>query len=204
MNRSEIIILLIAAVISGVKWMMERGKEEAQPKADEEHRRRLSEMRREKAGQSAETPSANAEEERLRKFMEALGLPPTAPPPVHRPIQKPAPPPAVAPPPIHPAAPPARTFEPKPIAAPSLERVPAKEKPVAPVRAEAPTVSPIMPSAEADAAEAAAFAIPTSRQPLGKVRSERRQEKLVNFSNRRALRSAFVMSEILGQPKGLR
>lgn len=141
-----------------------------------------------------------AESEEVRKFLEALGKPKTAPPPppVLRPVpQEQPPPPRPKPPPRRPAVRP--TPPPVPTIAPTVPSTPAATP--APV----PQVDLAREFEEAEAefkraAHAAPVAVPTTEAaPTNRAREFR--QMLADRSN---VRRAVVLAEILAPPVALR
>lgn len=223
--KTELIFLLLAAAFSLFQWLAERRKKEGGQEQGEGQMRRLTEQREKRAQQRRFVGKETTEEERVRKFMEALGLPTEG--PIRAPQPPPEPPTQSAPvmpkevektpEPVLPAPPPAQVRQssfPQARKAKEVDRAFPKAKP-------SPYTPPVAPAAEA-AAPSFASMIPGLSMPVTTSMSEVAapmeihtgapgktpstpldDEALIDFSSPRALRRAFVMSEVLGQPKGL-
>ena len=150
-------------------------------------------------------PPNESDEERIRRFFEALGGPPgTSPPPK---VQPGSPRPRRV---VQPKAPPPVARQPKrkwvqPL--PPLVTVP--EEPPAPIAIppsgpSIPDVSPGLPSTGMEAPRAPALLKPIAPASFGSVTSARRRtarDRLL--ATRGDLRNAILLREILGPPRGL-
>lgn len=205
------VILLIMAAISFFNWLIKRMQENAEAK--------------ERDGQSkGEAPTTGkrrgtglpkkSEEERLREFMEALGVPKEKLPQPRR--QEPPPIPRQTPPTAMPKKE-ARTPPPMPArrqAAPSplmrTERKPVTQpapgveipspQPVPPVTAAAES-SPAPPVLTPSPAARDAYRLSASRERAGSVPAVELGNSL---RTREGFRAAVLLREILGPPKSLR
>ena len=173
-------------------------------------------------GSPAERPEANSEEERMRKFMEALGIPEGANPPARR---RETPPPIRAEPPTRrqtiPPVPPfvsgpslPRRQKPAPVLAPppipkkiSADQQPAPHLPVEQIHL-APLVTPTV--AQYSTVSSTISAMPGEHlQPLELGRSVGAELSPLAVLVRKSvssplqLRSAFVLREVLGPPRSL-
>jgi hypothetical protein len=216
----ETIVVIVALVISAVKWLKDQVTEASSqtppaPKAPAQ----------EESIRPRAVPRGTSEEERMRKFMEALGLPPDAarPIPAHeaptlRPAaEKPAParqpelrpvPPIITQP-TFPRRGANRPLKPPPIPAPaqerSLDEAEAPTKPVEQIHlgplqtAELPTFQTASSVVSAIPFESLAMENAGHVVPESSVAAEARA--LVRSP--RAIRSAVLLREILGPPRGL-
>jgi hypothetical protein len=183
----QLLFLLLVGAIALVKWFVERqaGGVTADPQAPEPRPRR-----------SAPVNPQDAETERVRKFMEALGMPAenVPPPPIRRraagegrPVVHRRGPQQVPPPILRKAAPP---LVPPPIYVPA-----EPELPPAPVTQQEP----------AEPAPAVERPLPPERAPeIATVRTAVGMAELRELLTSPAgLSAAFVVREILGPPRGL-
>ena len=144
-------------------------------------------------------PPAQSEEERIRRFLEALGAPPgTRPPPPVRPrrVVTPVAPPAQRPrakrtwvQPLPPLVTTPKDLGPPPPTITSFEPAVAE---VAPPMAVAPPQPIILPSASLPTPRATAPAREVPRQSLGRL-----------LRQRGSVRQAVILREVLGPPRGL-
>jgi len=178
----QLVIIAVIAAISFVNWLVKQSREARHRKALEERTLRDETDEEPSAQEHPEPPAASGgQDEQMRKFLEALGLPTDEPPPA---IVRPSLPTRTEPPPV-PRAAPAR----RPFAAPAQ-----------PVRAE--LMEPIFSTQKGGysseiAAAAASFATATST-------GARTDDYRFHFPDKaHALRDAIVMREILGPPKAL-
>ena len=152
--------------------------------------------------------NAESEEERMRRFLEALGLPSDAPPsPPKTRAAQPQLPPIVSPPKL----PNAPRREVRPTAPVSIPQPRASFRPEVVTRAETialPQLTvPTVPEFETISSKVAAVPIDF---PAPREESERAHGPTLNETLRAALaspqqlRSAFILSEIFGTPPGLR
>ena len=211
----QLVLLVVVGVIALVKWFVENA---GQNPTDETRPPAPRPQHPETGGNSG----AESEEERMRRFMEALGLPPTGvPPPVRKtPVVKPLPSPRPHPRQvgrplaggsIRPSAPAHR-----PDIAPPLETggpLPSIPK-VASVGETAPSMEvtsiPQMSFAEPErAVQSAAAAVASSVKTPARSASQIQQAPSAQAALREelrgpdALRRAILLREILGAPKGL-
>ena len=172
--EGQVVALVIAGIIALINWLTKKNESAAAPPVPP------------KTG-------ADAEAERMRKFMEALGLPADqAPKPVRRPS---APRAKAAPPPLPRARP--RSLDEAP--APSL---PVEQLHVAELR------TPELPEFHTTSSEVSA--IPTERAlvaPLDPYAASQRQAPIDELRrllrSKNEIRSAILLREILGPPRGL-
>ncbi len=191
MNTEQVIIILIAAVVGIVNWMSKRQQEGG---SDQEPS--------EPVFRPPQTPSDESERERMRKFMEALGVPASSLPP--SPVQR-----KIQPRPAQeqvPAAPAPRTSAP-PMAPrqPQMRRTaPVSTKPVP---MPAPPVTPEVPQPakyEVDLHEQVSLrqAVAVEKAPVASARLDLASLPAL-LRKPESLRAAFVLKEILGTPRGL-
>jgi hypothetical protein len=220
----NIFFLLLFAVVALVQWIAKIA--ENKKNAEAERRAGLPQ-----AGGAPPTPvqraPAQSEEERIRKFMEALGVPTTsAPPPPIQPRKVEAePPPAkrqflpVDPFPIPQAR---RAEQPPPVAIPTTPAIPVAPAPVAapppplptrettifaePVRKRPARVSTASEFEVQDVTGAAAEELqPDNAVSLGKRTGARAEQDGIaaRLANRQGLRDAIVLREIFGPPRSM-
>lgn len=176
-------ILVLIGLISLIDWAMRKSRER---RASRKLRRAEVQPPNPYVAQEAREEPAPRQDEELRRFMEALGLPPTAlgpqelPPPIHRPqvteYQEPPAPPVIVSPPPQP-----------------IPRVETRQHVIA--RAARPTAEQRSLAARLSAVES--LEPPDSRPAVsGPLRESLR--------TREALRRAVLAREILGPPMALR
>ncbi|MFQ3577394.1 MAG: hypothetical protein SNJ52_00060 [Verrucomicrobiia bacterium] len=197
----QALIILIFLAISFFNWLAQRAQEKQAQQEDAAQRNLRRSERRQEGGSAPVSPDAapDSEEERLRRFFEALGLPVENERPQAAPPPPPPPPPVVVTPP-----PPA----------------PALQQRAEPARA-AKTPDP---SETLSAAERAALqrlkSQPHTQRGLGaevgstharKTLAGRRgptpsifSEALALLEDPTAARKAIILREVLGEPVGLR
>lgn len=196
----QVIVILVVAVLGFLNWLGNKLKEASQPTPPSVPRTTADTPRREVA--------ADSEEERMRRFMEALGLPsgetpiprsPIRPTPAPRPVVVTAPPPlpAVPRPRVNPPPPEPRSFDELP--APSLPaaQISVPEL-VTPEVHEYQTVSSRVSATHGR--EAATLVLAQAVSPGAPLRDFIR----ASLASPRQLRSAFVLREVLGPPVALR
>jgi hypothetical protein len=185
-----LIFLILAGLALAFRWLTNQAAEASKKPGDSQ------------PNESSPRSPAESEEERVRKFLEALGVPPGTmpPPPVkRRPVKPRRASPTEAPPaprkvrrsfvqPLPPLvttpeelAPPAQTFEPTPPPQPFPEEVVVRVEPLQ---------EPVEPRAIPPLARAPAATVPSS-------------SLRVLLRNRDSLRQAIILREILGLPRGL-
>ncbi|MGH8092989.1 MAG: hypothetical protein ACREIF_05900 [Chthoniobacterales bacterium] len=193
--NDTVIFFVLAGLALLFKWLTKQGTSDAEkPELPSPNER-------------PEPPSAQSDEERVRRFLEALGVPPgSAPPPPVRP--RPTVPRQV----ITPAQPkpPAKARRSWVQPLPPLVTTP-KEVPAPPLQP--PTAAPPSPVVIAPPAPVASAAMPGRMVRPGPVASETRQVAPVSASTagslrailraRGSLRQAIMLREILGPPRGL-
>jgi hypothetical protein len=161
----------------------------------------------------ARNPREQSEAERVRKFLEALGLPADALPPAPQAPKQPAPRPAA---PVQPAgqrAPSARPFQ---QAGPRRRTVDTPQPPPVPppARVSAPRPQPetAQPAFEVSAlraqpaeSETAAVAVRLPPRPTTAAPPERTPQQALRemLASRESIRAALLLREILGPPVGL-
>jgi hypothetical protein len=207
--EGSVVTLLIMVVFALINWAASKLKSST-------------EMRPKQSGSRPEQPpEANSEEERMRKFMEALGLPAGSAPPLRRretppPLRQPAPTRRAGVPPIPPfvsgPSPERRRPTPSPAPPPVPRKKSADEQPAPHLRVEeialAPLVTPTVP--EFATVSSTISAMPGEHlQPLelgrsiGPELSPLAVHVRKAFSSPLELRSAFVLREVLGPPRSL-
>ncbi|HEX3818639.1 MAG TPA: hypothetical protein VHW03_10160 [Chthoniobacterales bacterium] len=146
--------------------------------------------------EQSSSPSPLSEQERVRRFLEALGAPPGTqlPPPVRSRSSAPPPPPVVTQTPRRirqrkweQPLPPLTTF---PLPSPVVVEIPEAAPP--PVLAAPPPLPPLVVPLPPSRRAAVARPVPSVVRPLGEM-----------LRTRRAVRQAIVLREILGPPRGL-
>jgi hypothetical protein len=147
---------------------------------------------------AAPRPPAQSEEERIRRFLEALGAPPgTRPPPPVRPrrVVTPVAPPAQKPrakrnwvQPLPPLVTTPKDPSPPPPTTTSFEPAAVETSPSMTVAPPQPIISPPVPITRAATAPSRV----TPRQPLSTL-----------LRSRASARQAIILREVLGQPRGL-
>lgn len=188
----SVIGLLIFAAFAFINWLAQRNAAEQPPedevKSDARNRR-----------PPGTPPAAQGEDERLRKFLEALGVPQDeaplrrqGPPPAERPLQ---------PPPLPPVRP-----RPRPQAAPvpSLPARPRQPQRAAPVFKAPPDSSPIIRDAIENIVSVADSFSEAMEEGIGDEPPPRRASRASQlFSSRDDLKKAVILREVLGTPRGL-
>src|SRR5438093_2018877 len=207
-----LIVILIFAGIGLLNWFLKKGGSKMNEMAEQ-----IEQQRRQQSSSPTQRSGAESEEERMRKFFEALGLPPgSAPPKVQRPAQPP-------PLPARPATPRRPAFEARPESAtrarrftePAQRRAQPPSLPSPPQQHETPAIlqprtaaaerssaQPIFQAAEAIAASARA----TEQFPSGSLpapASTQRKDLFAMLKSPGDIRNAIVLREILGAPRGL-
>lgn len=189
-------IFILLLVVAGLfRWLAQRAEEK---RKNAEPRIELPEIRREAARPAAD----DTEEERVRRFMEALGRPTgAAPPPKVVPRNLARPRPAVILPPLIPKVPPPET-------APS-----STEKPIAVLPPAAPAFAKPMRVREREAALfEVAHVQPAPLRPsapgapapgLTSSRGALPESTVERLASPRALREAIILREIFGPPRSL-
>ena len=219
----QLILLVVVGVIAFVKWLMENAGQNA---PDETQSPPASPLR----PGSGDASGTESEEERMRRFMEALGLPQNSmPPPVRKPTPRPADKPAsqqLPSPRPHPRQlgrplPPGRTIFPstpahRPDIAPPLETggpLPTLPK-IKSVGESAPSMEvtsiPQMTFAEPEqAVQSAGVAVSVPAKTASRSSPPQQQGISAQAALREQLREpdsirkAILLREILGAPKGL-
>lgn len=198
--EGQLLVLLLMAIFGIASWIKNKLGEKNQPPPAPRA-----------PGQSpARRPAAESEEERMRRFLEALGMPPT---------EKPSPP-TVVPPPFVPrprpvvvqAPPPLPTrprIEPRPVPPPvaaerSLDELETTSLPVEQIvlpHLITPTVHEFdTVSSRISATHEKAAMLHEPSSPAESIHELLRAA----FSSPQQLRTAFVLREVLGPPPGLR
>jgi len=222
----QLIVLVVVGALALAKWLFENagkfqgGESDDNPPNPAQPPRPL-------RPDSEAAPRSESEEERMRRFMEALGLPQSSvPPPVRKPVVRPPPRPAepVSKPlptprpssrnvgyPISPSAPARR-----PKIAPPLET--GGPLPTLPKTASVGETAPSMEvtsipqmtfaapeqAVQSSAAEVSAAAKSSARPSLQKQQTTGTQAALrEQLRDPASLRKAILLREILGAPKGL-
>jgi hypothetical protein len=194
--EGQLLIILLMVLFSIISWIGNKLNEKKQPPAPP-----ASPTRR---------PAAESEEERMRRFLEALGMPPTekpSPPTVAPPPFAPRPKPVVvkAPPPL-PARP---RIEPRPAPQPASAGRSLDELETTSLRVEQITLPELITPAvhEFDTVSSRVSATHEKAAPLRESSSPAvsiHELLRAALSSPQQLRSAFVLREILGPPPGLR
>ena len=210
----QLILLVVVGVIALVKWFMENARQNApgEPPASRPLR-----------PGSGEASGRESEEERMRRFMEALGLPQSSvPPPARKPVSKALPTPNPEMRQLgRPLGPGKRSLSPSPAAhrpniAPPLETggpLPTLPK-TASVGEIAPSMEvtsiPPMTFAEPEqAVQSAGAAVSASTGTPSRAAARQKQMPSAQAALREqlrepdSLRKAILLREILGAPKGL-
>lgn len=195
----QLIVLIIAGFIALANWAVRK----AAKTAEEQKRQAGPPPTAEPGARRRQGPVYEDEEERLRRFMEALGVPnpPVAPRPVATPLQPPVArrirPPA---PVTKAAAPPAPPRVVKPSPPPVVVAQPLAPE-VDPSPYESFTRVPESPSSAFPAAPLEISAMPVEGSPgAGIVKVSELQSLLKSPSS---LRTAILLREILGPPKSM-
>jgi hypothetical protein len=167
-------ILLLIVFVSLVRWLIGKAKEQAQTQSP------MAPPPIEPVTRGSETQT---EEERVRKFLEALGQPPDTTPPKVRPRPRPVPPK------IFPRLPPLKTAPP-PLPAKSSLPVP-----------------PPLPVQRTSAQAAADFEVhDVARQPSSEPSPRPaavRVDSRIKLGTPQDLRTAIILREIFGPPRSL-
>ena len=176
--EGQVIALVIAGIIALINWLTKKNEAAGAPPTPQPR---------------APQTDADAESERMRKFMEALGLPADQAP---KPIRRTAAPRVKAAPPPLPRA--------RPL---SLDEAPAPRLPVEQLHL-AELRTPEVPEFHTKSSEISA--IPTERAPSVTVDPYAASQKQGSVDELRRLlrspgeiRSAILLREILGPPRGL-
>ena len=219
----NIFFLILLAVVALVRWLSQVA--ENKKNAEAERRAGLPQ-----AGGAAPTQvqraPAQSEEERIRKFMEALGVPTTS-----------APPPPVQPRRVEPESPPAkrqflpvdpfpvpqarRAEQPPPVAIPTTPAIPATPAPpplpppplpsrettmfAEPIRQRAPRASTASEFEVQDVTGAAAEDLPADAAASGRRTAATAEGRGIaaRLGTARGLRDAIVLREIFGPPRSM-
>jgi hypothetical protein len=219
----QIFFLILVAVVGLVRWLSQMA--ENKKNAEAERRAGLPQAGRGASPTPVQRAPAQSEEERIRRFMEALGVPTTSapPPPVQPRKVEPQPAPAkrqflpVDPFPIPHAR---RAEQPPPVAVPTTPSIPAPPPPV-----------PAAPSPPLPTRETTVFADPVrqrathtstasdfevqelgggledaqSTEPSKRPRAAARQSEGIaaRLATAQGLRDAVVLREIFGPPRSM-
>jgi hypothetical protein len=207
----DYLFLAIMLVFGLINWVATKLKEGKTPPQQQRPAR--------PAARPVEAPSADAEAERMRRFLEALGVPsdeperPAPPPPAPRPVPRPAPAMTRTAPPPPPPLPVERSLDEADTTTEPVEHIRLPELQTAPMR-EFETVSSRV-SADEDGdfvtVAGAISAVPacprehpelaTSSAPARRVYTS---SILAKLCDRNDVRTALILSEILGPPRSLR
>jgi hypothetical protein len=196
------VLLLIMAAISLFNWLIKKSADarEAKEQAERESQSAGSKTTVSRPSHQTTPPVAKkSEEERLREFMEALGVPKDKlprqlrreepPPTPQQPERKPTP---TAPPPLRRETPtPRRKQRPSPVV-----QQPAAAEPAHPAFAEIKEPPEMLAPVATDA-----YKIRTAADRAASVPAVALRELLVS---RNGFRTALLMHEIIGPPRGLR
>jgi hypothetical protein len=205
----QLVFLLLIGAISLIQWLAKKSQEAREAREQEaEWQEREARVKRQPAAPPARLPRqashrpVETEEERVRRFLEALGIPeaPVAPPPVppvvrrELPTEGPASPaPAPEPPPVPPRRPPKKK-----------ERVVLPTAPEPAPALSADLASPLISSSDAPAYATERMATmhpPKTMEPasnqLGKIAVAE------ILASPESVRTALLLREILGPPRGL-
>lgn len=203
----QIIILLVFGAISLVNWWLRKRQEgDAADVLDEPAPIRPGRRQ-------------DSEEERVRKFLEALGVPQGDAPPVARPrVERPPIPTGSAPPPVPVARPRIPVAVPKPATPPPIPKVePVEqieedvegfpEEPIEETEPMRPEWHPpgiaAVPAPEPIQVEALTAPEMESLPPIEEEVPTRVHPVAALLASRKQLRSAILLREILGPPRGL-
>lgn len=220
------LIVLVIGAASLAKWLYDNAK-----KSSEEERGDVNPPPRPDAPDHSRphplTPQAETDEEKMRRFLEALGLPQgSAPPPVPKSVPKPVAKPAQKPPAL-PVAKSAYKPHPRHVGHPISPSAPARREKIAPPletggpMPNLPKIAPInetapsmevasipqmdfMPSEraiQAGGAEDQSEPKSTTTKPMRTTTA--REALLEQLRTPASLRNAILLREILGSPKGL-
>lgn len=218
----QLIVLIVFGGIALVNWLLKQGGAKLQ---DTLQKNREELQRQQSANPPPRSDAADSEDERMRKFFEALGLPPGSTPPAgtKRPPQLPA----------RPAIPRRPTFEPHPelarrtreiaeaFSVPMTKGDLRREQRAQPAPPPLPAASPrqtpaiLMPTAFATASEQPVFAaaeavaasarateqFPAASAPVSA--STQSDDLFAMLRSPEQIRNAIVLREILGLPRGL-
>jgi len=214
----QLIVILVVGALALGKWLFEnsgrfQGDEPESPSNPTQPRLPTARTLR-------PDPGEESEEEKMRRFMEALGLPPeSAPPPVRR---QPAAKPAMKQQPQEPVTPPRK--EPRRLAQPARPKIapPLETGGPIPTLPKTASVAETAPSMEVTSIPTMTFAQPEQAaqgaQAVEKAASSARQSSvptqqkqvstaqatlMEQLRNPAGLRNAIILREILGTPKGL-
>jgi hypothetical protein len=174
-------LILIIVAVTLIRWLAQKAKTTQTPKPDAPPSRPIP-----RGGES------QTEEERVRKFLEALGQPPGSTPPKIAPRRREVQPMIFTLPPL--------TTAPPPLSQPSAAR-PSMPPPPLPME-----VTPFQPATAQEANfEVHEVARQTSSEPVPEIRRElsSRQNLRVNLATGSGLRDAIVLREIFGPPRSV-
>jgi hypothetical protein len=180
-----IILILVAAFLQWLYQKSQASKEE-----------RPTETEPDRTDQTISRPEPGGEEERIRRFLEALGQPTTSPPPP-KVAPKPASRPRAVLPEAFPRLPPLTTVPP-PLPPPIVE-IPRALPPKIEQRVFQPTIAKESIFEVHDLAAPA----PENLSPESRRAAARAQTLIPDLTSPRSLRSAIVLREIFGPPRGL-
>ncbi len=220
----QLVILLIFAAFAGLKWLVENAHrfKKQEPPSTQTEQQEEAPLRRQPLPERGDS-----EEEKMRRFMEALGLPTdgsAAPPPARR---APAPPPVAPvapapPPPVEPEVivkerrfpqappPPPIPRAPEPVFRREPEPPPIVTRPVIPPPpVPTPRAQWMEPSVAVAPMEALVPEMPAPRPSAYRIEDRKAlplelQELHQRLRSVKALREAYILREILGPPKALR
>lgn len=196
----QLFVLVLVGLFALAKWMMKGGEQFLEPAE-----KNVTTARPMPRGGSV----TSSEEERMRKFLEALGVPPTVAPPrkINPRADAPSRPLApVRPPPVLTPRIPRQTRrdQPRQPSRPTRRKIiplPSSE----PQRTEVFPTSPAQVIATMSAANASSTEFPTTEAAasMEKTTRESREDIRALLRNGRGLRDAVILREILGPPAGL-
>jgi hypothetical protein len=202
----QLIALLIFGAVAFLKWLADRPQQERDQDSQPSQP-----VFRPAPQRPRQQPAAESEEERVRKFMEALGLPAGAPPPQSLPRRPPQQPkrPGPAPRQTSPVAP--RQIRPQnrpanpPLTPPAREEVRPSVFQESPAPQYAAPQYEVAMSAEPQAPAPAPVSPSTAPAPQALPSARSRPESLAVslLKQPESLRTAFILREILGQPRSL-
>ncbi len=205
----QVVFILIAGGIALLNWLLKRGGSKLREMSEQ------AQQEQPPARPPQSSPGGESEDERMRKFFEALGLPASTaqPPKLQRPVQ----PPPLSKTEVNPElARRARQFR----EAGGKSRLPrqkqrAPEPPPFPAQSQRATPAILQPGAAGSelpgtdyVAEAAAAIVSTARDPerpamAGAISAGSRDELFAALRSPSEIRRAILLREILGLPRGL-